>query len=742
MSNQLDLKKTYRAILNAARDKRFISYGDLAKANDADWQKVRYEMNRHLGNLVKIAATHNWPMLTAIVVNQNNLETGTLDGTTRDGFINAAEEFGFDVSDRAAFVKEQQLAMFDWGETAPDELTLSEEKQPRTKHKGGPQFVRLFGPLLDTLRSLGGAGEPKQVYEEIAKNPLVTEEDLKATNKHGGSKFENEIRWARFYLTKAGLIDSKKRGVWKLTAEGRETHLDQDTAIDLFRDIHDRSKTTNEEVADEADAPSEIEMSDLFDDPSRRFWFVGAVWDGTDDQTERFYSKGIWQNGYHDKFTEHVARMQPGDRVAIKASFVRKFGLPFENQDKPVSCMRIKAIGTITEATTDGRTVKVDWQLLDEPKDWYFYTYRVTVVEADFSDEFARRLIQFAFGDHKQDYEFWLSLPYWTKRYRARAPTLTEIELEKEEADADLEEAEITSYGISDILKDGCFLSQESLASALSHLTSKKNLILQGPPGTGKTWLAKRLGYALIGTKDRAVIRNRMRSIQFHPSLSYEDFVRGWRPDGNGQLSLINGVFLEAVDAARAAPDRLFVVIIEEINRGNPAQIFGEILTLLEKDKRSEEEAIELAYRHEQGERVFIPRNLFVIGTMNIADRSLALVDLALRRRFAFVTLKTALNESWRKWCMEQAGIDEAVLTEIQKRMTELNDEIAADRSLGAQFKIGHSYVTPAPGETINDSRAWFRGIVDTEIEPLLEEYWFDNLDKVAKSKTRLLQSL
>ena len=257
-------------------------------------------------------------------------------------------------------------------------------------------------------------------------------------------------------------------------------------------------------------------------------------------------------------------------------------------------------------------------------------------------------------------------------------------------------EQKFPSYGIDDILEDGCFLSQESLASALSRLTSKLNLILQGPPGTGKTWLAKRLGYALIGTKDRAVIRKRTRSIQFHPSLSYEDFVRGWRPDGDGHLSLIDGVFLEAVEAARAEPDRPFVVIIEEINRGNPAQIFGEMLTLLENDKRREEEAIELAYRREHGERVFIPRNLFVIGTMNIADRSLALVDLALRRRFAFVTLETVLNESWRKWCVERAAMDEAVLAEIRKRMTELNDEIAADRTLGAQFRIGHSYVTPA----------------------------------------------
>lgn len=741
MAVQLDLEKTYRAILDAARNGQFISFGDLAKANDAKWQTVRYDMYRHLGNLAEIAAAHGWPMPSAIVVNQDNIETGKLDGKTRDGFINAAKEFGFDVSDPNAFVKEQQQAMFDWAQSAPDKLPLSQDEQPPTGNVGGPQFVRLFGPLLDALRLLNGVGEPRQVYREVAKNPLVTDEDLKATNKKGGSKFENQVAWARFYLAKAGLIEGKKRGVWQLTREGHETHLDPSAAVSLFRAIRGRFQSSSAEDTDDADPPREDNLSDLFADVNRRFWFVGAVWDGNDDQSERFYDESIWQNGYHDKFSDRVTRMQAGDRIAIKSSFVKKYGLPFNNQDRHVSCMRIKAIGTVTNASTDGRTVKVDWQPLDEPRDWYFYTYRVTIVEADASDEFARRLIQFAFGDHKQDYQYWLHQPYWAKRYRARAPTSTEMDIE-EEADADPDEAEISPYGIDDILEDGCFLSQESLASALSRLTSKLNLILQGPPGTGKTWLAKRLGYALIGTKDRAVIRKRTRSIQFHPSLSYEDFVRGWRPDGDGHLSLIDGVFLEAVEAARAEPDRPFVVIIEEINRGNPAQIFGEMLTLLENDKRREEEAIELAYCREHGERVFIPRNLFVIGTMNVADRSLALVDLALRRRFAFVTLETVLNESWRKWCVEQAGMDEAVLAEIRKRMTGLNNEIAADRTLGAQFRIGHSYVTPAPGDVVHDARAWFREIVETEIEPLLEEYWFDNLDKAAESKAQLLKGL
>ena len=130
MSNQLDLRKTYRAILDAARARHFISYGDLVKASDCDWNKHRHELNRHLGSLVKIAAERSWPMLTAIVVNQNNIKTGTLDGSSRAGFIGAANEFGFDVSDPVEFVEEQQQAIFAWAQNAPDELNDEEEASP------------------------------------------------------------------------------------------------------------------------------------------------------------------------------------------------------------------------------------------------------------------------------------------------------------------------------------------------------------------------------------------------------------------------------------------------------------------------------------------------------------------------------------------------------------------------------------------------------------------------------------
>jgi 5-methylcytosine-specific restriction enzyme B len=278
-------------------------------------------------------------------------------------------------------------------------------------------------------------------------------------------------------------------------------------------------------------------------------------------------------------------------------------------------------------------------------------------------------------------------------------------------------------YDAGSIVCEGCFMPRARIDAAIELLRRKKNLILQGPPGTGKTWLAKRLGYALIGSKDP----ERLMALQFQPSLSYEDFVRGWRPDGRGGLRLADGAFLEAIHAATAEPKRAFVLVIEEVNRGNPAQILGELLTLIEATKRGPEEALRLAYPHSIQERVHVPENLYIIGTMNVADRSLALVDLALRRRFAFLTLTPELGDAWREWCIAR-GMPASLVDAITSRLTSLNAIIADDRALGPHFRIGHSFVTPAGDVPASDDgwRHWFQETVDTEIAPLLEEYWFD----------------
>jgi 5-methylcytosine-specific restriction protein B len=291
-------------------------------------------------------------------------------------------------------------------------------------------------------------------------------------------------------------------------------------------------------------------------------------------------------------------------------------------------------------------------------------------------------------------------------------------------------------YRVADIHAEGCFVPELEIARMISTLEMKKNLILQGPPGTGKTWLARRLGYVMLGTNAPA---EALRVVQFHPSLSYEDFVRGYRPAKGNGLELCDGIFLEAVQAAREQPGHPFVLVIEEINRGNPAQIFGEMLTLLENTKRRSQEAIELAYRRDPAERVYIPDNLYVIGTMNVADRSLALVDLALRRRFAFVSLTPRMDTEWRQWCREKCGLGDDLIAAIQGRLTHVNRMIADDRSLGVQFQLGHSFVTPTERLSADTGWDWFHQAVVTEIEPLLNEYWFDQPAKVDEARALLL---
>ena len=292
------------------------------------------------------------------------------------------------------------------------------------------------------------------------------------------------------------------------------------------------------------------------------------------------------------------------------------------------------------------------------------------------------------------------------------------------------------SYSIDEIINDGCFVEREKLKFMLKRLQTKKNIILQGPPGTGKTWLAKRLAFALIEEKNDSNVK----AVQFHPNLAYEDFVRGWRPSGDGKLTLVDGPFMEIINTAKADKSTRYVVVIEEINRGNPAQIFGEMLTLLEVDKRTADNALELSYRKCDGERVYIPSNLYIIGTMNIADRSLALVDLALRRRFAFIDLKPTFGDVWRKWLCSKYKMNPELVRTIENKIQSLNQEISRDSCLGEQCCIGHSYVTPSSESDVENAHEWFRQVVETEIGPLLDEYWYDSSDTAKKAKEQLLE--
>lgn len=732
------------------------------------------------------------------------------------------------------------------------------------------------------------------------------------------------------------------------------------------------------------------------DESTKAAWFVGSSFSGTEDQTERFIADGVWEVSQpREKERAAVRSMRPGEQIAIKASYVRKHDLPFDNREQPVSTMAIKAIGTILDNPMDGERVRVRWERVDPMREWYFYTYRSTIWRVEPGKWKTDALLAFTFKGVPQDMERFRNAPYWRERFgsvpsdearfgwtgfyeavaekllayrndrtpliegiheiasrvtglsylqdkfadgssgplrdicpftamgtfnrsmtdanrrtiatelakligvtvpvpdsfegipvlnnqrswffryadkrgagdidalwavfaaaaeivgedgheaesafaaaydkasdvwgvawnlstglywahpwdfptldsqsrhyldaRLRQPIASSgqdacdaksylalreallIHFEEDDypvhsfpdlslaawqykgpvkdggssaiaepdepgdqaSEDSVEEAfqpapPIVPYTIDDILKDGCFLERSEIALLLERLRTKKNLILQGPPGTGKSWLAKRLAFALMRQKDDS----RVRAVQFHPNLSYEDFVRGWRPTGEGKLSLVDGVFMEAIKAAGKEPSSDFVVVIEEINRGNPAQIFGELLTLLEAGKRTPREAIELCYPDADGKRrpVHVPENLYIVGTMNIADRSLALVDLALRRRFAFVGLEPNLGKVWRDWVVNECGVDLERVPDVQARMIQLNEQIASDARLGKPFCIGHSYVTPPHRLEPGATQRWFEQVVKTELAPLLDEYWFDAPEESQKATARLLQ--
>ena len=284
----------------------------------------------------------------------------------------------------------------------------------------------------------------------------------------------------------------------------------------------------------------------------------------------------------------------------------------------------------------------------------------------------------------------------------------------------DIEEATVVfpEYSAEEFLKS-VYMDRDQYNAIVGLLKTKKNIILQGAPGVGKTFVAKRLAYSMMGIKDVS----RVKLVQFHQSYSYEDFIEGYRPSGAG-FELVKGAFYSFCKKAAEDEENDYFFIIDEINRGNLSKICGELFMLIESDKRGSE--LQLLYSREL---FYVPRNVHIIGMMNTADRSLAMLDYALRRRFAFVELRPAFDsDGFLEYC---AGLDNPKFKDLVRVVKSLNLAISEDESLGEGFCIGHSYFCNMKPENCTDVA--LASIVDYELVPMLKEYWFDEPDNVCK---------
>ncbi len=282
-------------------------------------------------------------------------------------------------------------------------------------------------------------------------------------------------------------------------------------------------------------------------------------------------------------------------------------------------------------------------------------------------------------------------------------------------------------YGREDFLKD-VYMQPEQYDRLVRLVENKMNIIIEGAPGVGKTFTAKRLAYSMLGEKDP----ERVEMIQFHQSYNYEDFIEGFRPSEKGTgFDIKRGAFYKFCRTAQEDPDNKYFFIIDEINRGNVSRIFGELFMLIEPDKRGNE--LQLLY---SGERFNVPRNIYLIGLMNTADRSIAMIDYALRRRFVFFDMQPGFeSEGFIKY---RQSFNSPKFDSLIACVQELNKAITDDPALGAGFCVGHSYFSnlkSADDETLNN-------IVEYEMIPLLQEYWFDDPDIVAKWSEKLRSSV
>jgi len=575
----------------------------------------------------------------------------------------------------------------------------------------GPQFIKTMIPILDELNKRNGIGKSNEIIESVIKNLNITDKKLFEKYKSGQTRIYNQICWARNYLVEAGFISKEKRGIWELTEKGKNTILVEKDLIPLFKSVQDKFKNKSENIDFDENIPDDV----------IQYWAIAL------GENAR-----LWEECFNNEI------------IAIGWDYLQDLSLYKSKEDIRV---KIKAIEKSNSSKKNDALAC--WQFYNEIEigDYVFVKKGNNEILG-----YGKIISNYFFDNIRKEYKHlrkveWLNKGKWQIEENFALKTLTNItpypnfinlilgKIGIKSIDEKLNNyvQPFESYTKENALSE-LFIESDKFETILTTLKRKKNIILQGSPGVGKTFFAKRLAYTMIGFKDSS----KLNMIQFHQSYSYEDFMQGFRPTEEGKFLLKNGIFYEFCQRAAKDAENPYVFIIDEINRGNLSKIFGELMMLIESDKRGEDFSIPLTYSKDETETFYVPENVYVIGTMNTADRSLAIVDYALRRRFSFIDIEPAYNKQSFLEYLEKNKISKELIGRINLKFANLNQLIEKDNRLGKGFRIGHSYFS-VNIETDNQIE-WYKSIVQMEIAPLLVEYWFDDEIQATGQIEKLLE--
>lgn len=577
--------------------------------------------------------------------------------------------------------------------------TVKNGKQSQNK----ASFVKYFDPIITTLRDLGGTATLLEVKETIAKKYNISDAELSLTNggnpdKHGTNKFIADISFAINYLVMTDLIDNNFYDSLTLTPSGVSIEIDDKVAYNIFTFGMNKNRAKTKKFT-----------------PKKKYWLYPI---------DKIRSIDNWS-----EFKESQILSIPFGELGDLRGYCNK---------TQMSDILKECFGDISDYQ---KTARLTWQFVNEMQlgDIVFIQDRNKIL--------ARGIVtsEYGYDDAREDsYNHtrevkWTNIGEWILAEPKLVNTLTEVtqyigylEGINKLFNNDITEVEelnvrVNSYNEENFLTE-VYMSDREYHRLTSLLKTKKNIILQGPAGVGKTFIAKRLAYALLGEKNQT----RVKFIQFHQSYSYEEFFMGYRPTNIG-LEIQYGVFYNFCKQAELDDENDYYFIIDEINRGNLSRIFGELFMLIESDKRGEE--MQLTYTKEL---FSVPENVYIIGMMNTADRGLAMLDYALRRRFGFYEITPKFDSvGFRDY---QSNLNNNKFNKLILEIKNLNREIEFDENLGKGFAIGHSYFIKSTNQLIQTDE--LQSIIDFEILALLNEYWFDEPSKVYEWKKRLNEAI